>query len=112
MFDRIGPAIDFLNTRKCIEDPTLRISDLAGLCGYRSSRFHELFVAATGVTPQRYLTERRIAYACHLLKQSDQSILTVAMESGFNTQSRFYEAFKSVMGETPGAWRKTHADDP
>ena len=57
------------------------------------------------MTPNRYLTERRVELACQLLADPEKSILDVAYGSGFGTQSRFYLAFKQITGMTPGTWR-------
>lgn len=106
--ERIEPAVYHLNQRNFITRPDLSVEDLSRLCGYRPARFHALFLEVTGVTPQRYLTERRIAYACDLLRRPEASIISVAFEAGFNSQSRFYQAFRAVMGMPPGQWRRQH----
>ena len=99
--DRIEAALHYLELPAYITQEHLSVSDLARLCGYRTSQFHALFVEATGLTPQRYLTERRIAMACDLLSQGSQRVLEIAFSCGFNSQSRFYHAFKSIMGVSP-----------
>jgi AraC-like DNA-binding protein len=40
-------------------------------------------------------------------RQSQVNVLAVAMESGFNSKSSFYTAFKKYTGETPNQYRKT-----
>ena len=74
--------------------------------GYRPSRFHALFQQATGVTPQRYLTERRLAHACSLLAHSNDRVIDISLACGFNSQSRFYHAFTTIIGISPARWRR------
>jgi AraC-like DNA-binding protein len=44
------------------------------------------------------------------LMQSDissrEAILDIALEVGFNSTSTFYNAFRKVTGQTPGAYRQ------
>ncbi|MEO6907096.1 MAG: helix-turn-helix domain-containing protein, partial [Abditibacteriaceae bacterium] len=58
------------------------------------------------VTLNMYLTRQRVAHAQRLLAMTALPILDVAAESGFNSISRFYEAFKTESGCTPRAFRK------
>ncbi len=104
--EKVAAALQLLNNRDYLTTDTGSVESLAKVCGYRSSRFHSLFVQATGVTPNRYLTERRVALACQLLGDPGLSILDVAFGSGFGTQSRFYLAFRQVTGMTPAEWRR------
>lgn len=108
---RVAPALDLLNKREYVVEPGRTVEMLAKTCNYRPSSFHAHFVAATGTTPLRYLTERRISIACDLLRQPHRNILDVAMECGFSTPSRFYAAFKQVTGQAPGQWRKANGDE-
>ena len=102
--ERLAPALKEMARKNIIAQHDLRVADLAALCGYKPARFHALFLRATGTTPQRYLTERRIQLACDLLQQPHESILDVAYSSGFGTPSRFYQAFKSITGHAPRQW--------
>lgn len=104
--EKVAAALQLLNNRDYLTSDSGSVESLAKVCGYRSSRFHSLFVQATGMTPNRYLTERRVALACQLLGDPNLSILDVAFGSGFGTQSRFYLAFRQVTGMTPAEWRR------
>lgn len=103
---KVAPALEILNSRTRLLTHQWTIEELAATCGYRPSMFHRHFLEATGLTPQRYITGRRISMACEFLKTQHRSILEVAMASGFPSQSRFYSAFKDLTGKSPAQWRK------
>lgn len=65
-----------------------------------------LFKKAFGTTLVDYITHHRISHAQRLLVTTDRKILDVAMASGFNTLSRFNEAFRRNCGCTPREYRK------
>ena len=65
-----------------------------------------VFKEAFGVGIIEYATQHRIAHAQQLLATTDLSVLDIALQSGFGSASRFYEAFKQVCGVTPLAYRR------
>jgi len=67
-----------------------------------------LFQRAFGTTLVKYITEHRLSHAQRLLVTTEESILNVAMDSGFGSLSRFNEAFRQALGCTPREYRKHH----
>lgn len=58
-----------------------------------------------------FINHRRVEYVSNILisPQSDGiSILTLAMDAGFNSKSAFYSAFKAQTGLTPLQYKKSH----
>lgn len=55
-----------------------------------------------------YINRWRIEYAKPLLTASDESVLNITYDSGFNSRSSFYKAFKKETGQTPTAYRSSH----
>jgi AraC-like DNA-binding protein len=64
-----------------------------------------LFRRHVGLTISQYLTLQRIAHAQRLLLTTDMPILEIALESGFSSVSRFYEAFRQQTGNSPRRFR-------
>ena len=67
-----------------------------------------LFKRTFHTTLNDYLTHYRIAQAQRLLATTDEKVIDVAMESGFRTSSRFYEAFQRACGCSPSQYRRNH----
>jgi AraC-like DNA-binding protein len=83
----------------------LSIGDIARHVGLHPGYAMTLFRHQTGSTLGAYLTRQRIAHAQRLLATTSLSILEIASESGFNSLSRFYEAFKTETHHTPRQFR-------
>jgi AraC family transcriptional regulator len=87
-------------------DAGLTLQELATAVGYSRSHFLRAFHATTGVTPHRYLLNRRIERARRLLGDPEMSIAQVAYSCGFSSQAHLTLAFRKVCGLTPGEYRR------
>lgn len=82
-------------------DKPLTLDSLAGEAGISPFHFARLFGKAVGVTPHRHLLEVRLRAAARMLKETDKSILDIALTCGFNTSSHFSAAFRKQYGWKP-----------
>lgn len=96
-------AIEFIESN--LSKP-ITLSDIADAAAMSPYHFARSFRAATGVTPVRYVWERRIELAKRLLKDKAMPIAEVALACGFATQSHFTTAFRQSTGSTPAEYRK------
>ncbi len=87
-------------------DGNIRLSQLARECGLSVSHFTRAFRKSFGVSPYRWLLERRIDYAKALLLTSDLPIANIALQSGFSDQAAFTRAFGRIVGDSPGRWKR------
>jgi len=71
-----------------------------------------LFKKTFGTTLFDYLTHHRVSHAQRLLATTDEKIVDIAFSSGFNSISRFNEAFRRACGCTPREYRAEHGVDP
>ncbi|MCU0718670.1 MAG: helix-turn-helix domain-containing protein [Pirellula sp.] len=55
-----------------------------------------------------FVVQHRLSHAQRLLVTTEDSILNIATESGFQSLSRFNEAFKEACGCSPREYRKLH----
>nr|WP_325048918.1 AraC family transcriptional regulator [Neisseria chenwenguii] len=72
------------------------------------SRAHlmRLFRQQTGSSPHAFLNRIRLQQAALKLKSSADSVLSVALSCGFQSETHFGKAFKKQYGITPGQYRK------
>jgi AraC-like DNA-binding protein len=63
-----------------------------------------------GATFFDYVARWRVEAAEPLILRGQQSILTIALDVGFNSKSTFYKAFKKQMGMTPTAYRDARSE--
>jgi transcriptional regulator GlxA family with amidase domain len=81
------------------------VQRLARVSLVSDAHFARSFKEAFGVPPHRYLLTRRIERACALLRDTDLSILEIALQTGWNSVGTFGRTFRDVTGESPGGLR-------
>jgi AraC-like DNA-binding protein len=87
---------------------SLRMSDLASLCGLSHSQFNRRFRALLGMSPKDYLTRFRVKTACRMLESTRHSVARIAQDCGFYDHSHFSHAFRRVTGLSPTRFRSEH----
>jgi AraC family transcriptional regulator len=83
----------------------LSLEQIAASAALSSSHFSRVFKGATGLTPHRYVTQRRIYFAKTLLKSTALPISEVARRVGIPNQSHFTFHFRNLVGCTPRQFR-------
>ena len=86
------------------EEITLkRISDSLGYSEfYVSRKFREI----SGMQFRDYLRYRRLAFALKDVRDTDKSLLGIALDYGFSSHEAFTRAFKEAYGITPSEYRQ------
>jgi AraC family transcriptional regulator len=84
---------------------SIRLKDLAAAAHLSPFHFSRAFRAATGLSPHRFLRERRIEKAKELIVQGTISLAEIALICNFSSQASFTRAFTRVMGLPPGKYR-------
>ncbi|MBW4694405.1 MAG: AraC family transcriptional regulator [Lyngbya sp. HA4199-MV5] len=83
----------------------IKLADLANQLSMSQFHFSHLFKQSLGVTPYQYLLQQRIERAKQLLKESDRSIMDIALMCGFNSHSHLSKQFRQLTGMTPKTYR-------
>ena len=89
----------------------MAVEDLARFAGMSVRGFQRHFKKAFQLTPSAYLRQFRIGKVCQLLVETDETITTIALESGFSDHSHMSREFTRAMSTTPGAYRKRYSGD-
>lgn len=88
-------------------DRALSLEELAVVAEISPNYFVSLFRQSVGMTPHRFVLQRRIAYARRLLANLEFPLADIAIRCGFLDQSRFTTTFRQFLGITPGKYRKS-----
>lgn len=75
--------------------------------GLNPAYFSTLFKKEMGINFSNYLLNLRIENAKLLLKNSNLSLINIALELGFENQSYFSNVFKKATGMTPKQYRQS-----
>ncbi|WP_448250549.1 AraC family transcriptional regulator [Thalassotalea agariperforans] len=84
------------------------LNDLANQVGMSRTAFAVAFKRLVGNSPIDYLTEWRMSLAYTDLQNTTSSILSIAMDYGYQSESAFSRAFKKINGYPPSDVRKEH----
>lgn len=99
----IGNALSFVDDHFSEE---IRTADLASACGLSETHFRRLFEKSINMSPNEYVNLVRIQKACDLIRFSDDSMETVAIKTGFNSQASFNRNFLKILGLPPYRWKR------
>ena len=84
----------------------LTAQGIAKSTGLHPNYAMNLFRQAFGTTMNDFIVEHRLSHAQRLLLTTDDSVAEIAFDSGFQSLSRFNEAFKHSCGMSPRQYRK------
>ena len=86
-------------------DQEIKLAHLAELLGMSQFHFSHLFKQSMGISPYQYLLQQRVERAKQLLKRTNQPIVEIALDCGFNSHSHLSKQFRQLTGVTPKAFR-------
>jgi AraC-like DNA-binding protein len=85
----------------------IQVKDIAACVGLHPDYAATLFRKTFGTTLNVLITRHRVAHAQRQLVTTDERVVNIAHDSGFDSLSRFNRAFKQIAGITPRQYRKT-----
>lgn len=97
----LEPALQFIQNEFCLQ--TISIPMLAKLCGISETYFRKLFLLEFGISPSKYIRNKRLILARELLNSGEFSVADAAIASGFNDVSYFSREYKKMWDVTPSA---------
>ncbi len=78
------------------------------LSGMHPDSVSRAFRRCLNTTPTAWLQESRLSWLANQLAHSDEEIIALALDVGFENLSHCYHLFKRRFGCAPGAWRKRY----
>lgn len=100
---RLQRVLEYIETSLGDE---IRLDDLAAQACLSPYHFCRLFREATGLSPHRYVTDRRVQAARHELARNRLPLVEIALEFGFGSQANFTRVFRKAANLTPGQYRE------
>lgn len=85
--------------------PEVTSKSFAERSGLTLPRLTRLTKRLFGLTPGQFITRTRVTAACRMLRESDRSVIEIALACGFGNHSAFTRTFRSVTGVTPSRFR-------
>lgn len=104
-----SPFADLIGWIQANLDAPLDVPALADRAGLSERTFHRRFVAATGLTPARFVETARLD-AARLMLSRGLSLKTVAAKVGLFPATRLSQAFERRFGVAPRLFRDMHAE--
>ncbi len=104
----VDPLLYVAQIAQCLVErhaEAVRVEDIAREIGLSPNYAMALFRAHFGLTMGAFLAQYRVANAQRLLLTTDMGMLTIALEVGFGSLSRFYRAFNAQCGCPPNVYR-------
>lgn len=103
IIDRISYSLDYIE-----ENIFKSVSSIAMAreAGYSLFHFQRVFKDTTGYTPKAYLRARRLTIAAQELIETQNDIIIIAEDAGFESQAAFTKAFRKQYGIAPGKYRQ------
>lgn len=100
-----------LKTIRFIEEnlsSEISVLDIASEGCYSLYHFIRLFQSITGISPNKYLMQRRLTEAAYQLRDTDKKVIEIAFEYQFGSHESFTRQFSKYFGISPIKIRNGH----
>ena len=88
------------------QDDRLTLQHLADTSGYSPFYLSRKFREITGMLLRDYLRGRRLAFALRDVRDTQDTLLAIAVRYGFSSHEAFTRAFRRAFGVTPSSYRR------
>ncbi len=100
--DKLKPVLKHVELH--YGEPTT-VEEMASLAGFSESHFMRFFKEAFGVSFVTYLNDYRLSMAARLLLSTEETVLNISQQVGFENLSHFNRQFKKKYNKTPREYR-------
>ncbi len=103
--ERLRRVIEYIEAH--LGEEGLSLSELSRVVYLSPHHFSRAFRYATGITPHRFVTHRRLERAKTLIRTTDMQMAEIAYAAGFGSQAHFTTRFRQATGVTPLQFRRS-----
>ncbi len=86
-------------------DQAFNLKSLAAEAGLSAFHFSRVFKQSTGSSPSDYFIQLKMAEARRLLRETEASIIQIALDLGYSSPSHFAQVFRRQVGVSPRDYR-------
>lgn len=104
VYEQVQNAIDFIEKNLC---GNLSCDKVAKQANMSLSSFYNYFWAISGYRYGEYLRKRRLSEALFLLRKTEDNIIHIAIQLGYESHEAFSRAFSAEFGLSPIRFRKS-----
>ncbi|OVE76782.1 hypothetical protein BVX97_00560 [bacterium E08(2017)] len=104
-YNEMSEVVRYINEKYHTQ---IEISELASLVNLSVSQFERKFKKIFQMSPIKHIMNVRLKAACAQLADTDKTISTIALETGFYDHSHLTRQFRSFMKMSPSQYRKTY----
>ena len=90
----------------------LTLQEIAAELGLSVSHFSRAFRTSVGLPPHQWLLRQRVSTAKQLMTVRGLSLADIAISAGFANQSHLTRVFSTLVGVSPGVWRREALGTP
>ncbi|WP_187274103.1 AraC family transcriptional regulator [Paenibacillus sp. N3.4] len=105
----INKLVDTIKYIDANLDKDMTIHELSQTAHFHPNYFIRIFKTHLGVSPMKYIYDRRLEKAKGMLSNSLMTINEVAQMTGFHDASHFSTSFKKHVGISPSEFRHQHS---
>jgi AraC family transcriptional activator FtrA len=102
--DSLAPLLDWITANL---DRPLTVEDMAARSGLSRRTLSRHFADQLGVSPGRWLLDRRITNTRALLEETDLAVETIAQRVGLSSAVNLRRRFHTALNTTPAAYRRS-----
>ncbi|MFC5464066.1 helix-turn-helix transcriptional regulator [Lederbergia graminis] len=84
---------------------SLTLVGLAKKAAVSSAHYSRVFKSKMGVNVNEFIITKRISYIKKKLRESNETVESIAKQAGFSSMPYFYRTFKKYTGVTPDSFR-------
>ncbi|RYF94309.1 MAG: AraC family transcriptional regulator, partial [Chitinophagaceae bacterium] len=89
----------------------LKLEEFARMSSRSLSAFKRDFFKIFNTSPGKWLIEKRLDHALHLITNLNKTVSETAFESGFESASHFSRAFRDRFGKSPAVFKNSQQSD-